>query len=59
MQRRIVEVGEEVRNLMTGERFTYMGTEKLAGETVMLLESEGCTSRVDIPTWHEFFEVTA
>lgn len=57
MKKRTVEIGEEVRSILTSERFTYAGTEELAGETVVLLESDGCISRVDIPTWRESFEV--
>ena len=54
MMKKIV-VRDEVRNLLTGERFTYRGTENRLGERVVLLESEGHTSRVDLTTFRESF----
>lgn len=43
--------GTEVRNLLTGERFTFLGAQ---GDEVHL-DSEGHTHRVDRPTFREFF----
>lgn len=54
-QSKTVYVGAEVENVLTGERFEYKGKEVRDGETLLLLESEGQTHRVDVATWKESF----
>jgi hypothetical protein len=53
-KRQAPRVGEEVRNLLTGERFTFLGAQ---GDEVHL-DSEGHTHKVDRPTFREFFSTS-
>jgi len=55
IQRTTVYPGDEVQNALTGEHFTYKGTERVLGETRILLERDGQVSRVDLATFKEFF----
>lgn len=52
---RQLNIGDEVQNVLTGERFTYKGKQARLGDVVVLLESEGHTHKVDIAQFKGFF----